>query len=503
MPEIRSVLLIGKAGNGKSTLANVITGTDGFNESTSRIRGTTEVKSLVFEHEGIEYRIFDTVGIGDPIKPIEEILSKLGDEADIIGEGLNQILFVTRGRFTKEEVEAFKLLKNIIFDEQVTGYTTIVCTDFPDFENDEACEKDRQSFREEIKNLSTELASTNIIYVDNPPIKGRYKLLSKDSREASRRILLEHLKTCQEIYRPELLAKFSQMIGEFNSIIEDTNKAIDITDSLLIEIIYYLSKFLSERERIIKVIEESRKTLKEYMENRFTANTVGNTGILAGKFLAIAGIWFPLALVPGAILSVGGWLSATSTDSIAIVKEDEAYKLFEESLIKDKEKCEALENFQIELKKSLTRFKDICPRFKDSKYKKQKIDRKKIVAIKNVLERMTGEEVETDVNLRRIEEVCHSTGFKIGRAALEAICKLVPSPISLYFIYRDFKEVDQRASLSDMENTINNWKEELETLKEKKQLLEKEYQNVVLCKEEMAKILSNVEDANFPFNLTD
>ncbi|CAG8618727.1 12076_t:CDS:1 [Acaulospora morrowiae] len=324
----------------------------------------------------------------------------------------------------------------------------------------------------------------------------------KSSREASRIILLEHLKTCQEIYRPELLAKFSQMIGEFNSIIEDINEAINITDSLLIKSSYCLNELIPERERIIKVIEEIRKRVTEDMKNRSIASTIGHSVILTGKVLVIAGIWFPRALVPGAILSVGGWLSATSSDSIAIVKENEAYKLFEESLIKDKEKCKALENFQIELKNSFTRFKDICPRFKDSKYKKQKIDRKKIVTIKNVLERMTCEEIEMDVNLR-IEEASHSTSFKIGRAALEAICKLVPSPISIYFIYRDLKEVNQRTSLSDMENTIKNWKEELEALKEKEQLLVKEYQNILSCKKEMAKLLSNVEDVNSPFNLTD
>ncbi|CAG8454980.1 4126_t:CDS:1 [Acaulospora morrowiae] len=432
MPEIRSILLIGKAGNGKSTLANVITGTDGFNESTSRVRGTKKVKSLVFEHEGIKYRIFDTVGIGDPIKPIEEILSTLGDEADIISEGLNQILFVTRGRFTREEVEAFKLLKNIIFDEQVADYTTIICTDFQEFEDDEACEKDRQSFRKEIANLSTELASTKIIYVDNLPLKGHYKLMEsivKGSREASRIILLEHLKTCQEIYRPGLLAKFSQMIGEFNTIIEDINEAINITDSLFIKSSSCLSELIPEREGIIKVTEEIRKRVKEDMKNRSIASTIGHSVILTGKALVIAGIWFPLVLVPGAILSAGGLLSATSTDSIAIVKENEAYKLFEESLIKDKEKCETLENFQIELKNSFTRFKDICPRFKDSKYKKQKINRKKIDVIKNVLEKMTGEEIETDVTLRKVEEASHSSGLKAGRAALEAICKLVPSPL--------------------------------------------------------------------------
>src|SRR3954447_5641884 len=140
MAKIRNVLLIGNAGKGKSTLANVLAETDYFEESSNH----DKAKSKEFEHEGIKYRVIDTVGIGISIKSTGEILSQLEDKSDILSEGLSQILFVTNCRFTKEEVEAFDLLSNAIFDDRATDYTTIVCTNFPRFENKKACEKDRQ-----------------------------------------------------------------------------------------------------------------------------------------------------------------------------------------------------------------------------------------------------------------------------------------------------------------------------------------------------------------------
>ncbi|CAG8672772.1 16413_t:CDS:1, partial [Funneliformis caledonium] len=74
MVEIRNILLIGNAGKGKSTLANVITGTNEFEENTHRIRGTSEAKSLEFDHRGLRYRVIDTVGIGDSIRPTGDII---------------------------------------------------------------------------------------------------------------------------------------------------------------------------------------------------------------------------------------------------------------------------------------------------------------------------------------------------------------------------------------------------------------------------------------------
>ncbi|CAG8522652.1 412_t:CDS:1 [Dentiscutata heterogama] len=487
--EIRNILLIGSAGKGKSTLANVLTGTNEFEESTNRIHGTTESKSEEFEYEGINYRVIDTVGIGDSTMSKGEILSKLEDKADIISEGLNQILFVTNGRFTQEEIEAFNLLRKAIFDDHVTDYTTIVCTNFPDFEDHEACERDRKIFREETEKFSKKLARTVVIYVDNPPARGRYQSFSKESREESRKKLLTHLNTCQEIYRPELLSKFSKMIDEFNSIISDTKEAISNIESHLNNSINYLREIIIGREKIIEIIVKCKEEVKGQMKQRSVINTVGNSLVLGGKVFVISGIWFPPGLVAGAIIAVIGSTVGAVSDSNAIMKENEAYQIFEKYFSDDKENGKTLENSLMKLKEAVERFKEIHSHFENSEYKEQNIDRKKIEIIKDVSKKILGEEINTDMRLEVDEKIEHSTGKKTLRAAAEFFGKLMLPPLPPYFIYRDHKEIENRTSLQDMEKAIKNWIGELIALKEKELLLSTEYEKTSWCKE-YCKLLS-------------
>ncbi|CAG8484412.1 4531_t:CDS:2, partial [Racocetra persica] len=262
------------------------------------------------------------------------------------------------------------------------------------------------------------------------------------------------------------------MIDEFNSVISDTNEAINNVDFHLNNSINYLKEFIIEREKIIKLIGERKEELKRHMSQRFTANTLGHTAILSGKALAISGIWFPLVLVPGFVISAGGWMSVAISDLAAI-----------QCLANDKEKSQVLENSQIKLKEVVGKFKEIYSRFEDSEYREQNIDSKKIGAIKNVMKKILGEEIDANMSLEADEKTEHSTGLKALRAAVEAFCKLVPSPLSFYCVYRDHKEVEGRTSLEDMEKAIKNWEENLTVLKEKEQLLNIEYEKISWCKE--------------------
>ncbi|CAG8732566.1 4672_t:CDS:2, partial [Racocetra persica] len=267
----------------------------------------------------------------------------------------------------------------------------------------------------------------------------RYLLMAKDSREESRKILLKHLRTYQKVYRPELLVKFSEMVDEFKSIINAAKEAIIDVDL-----------HLNDR------------------------NTLGNAALLCGKALVIAGIWVPLALIPGAILSGGGWLGATCSDSTAIIKENVACQLLEKFFVNDEENCKTIENLRIKLKETIEKFQDIYFRFDDSEYKKQYIDRKKIEVINDVLIKLWGEKIKDDISLESDERIKHSTCQKAIRAVVEAVFKVIPSPLPIYCIYRDRCEIESRTSLKDMEKAINNWREELEGLKEKDQQLNRE-----------------------------
>ncbi|CAB4445071.1 unnamed protein product [Rhizophagus irregularis] len=156
--KINNLLIVGYTGGGKSTLANVLSGTDDFEEYSNQI-----FKKKDFEWRGTKYRI-------------------------------NQILFVIDGKFTTEEI-----LGNFILESDIAEYITIVRTKFSNFKNESACKKDREDLF--MKSEKFCKLCENIVYVDNPPVKiAIYDVddeetieINKKRRERSKKILLEHL----------------------------------------------------------------------------------------------------------------------------------------------------------------------------------------------------------------------------------------------------------------------------------------------------------------------
>jgi len=119
--EVNNILLIGSTGNGKSSLGNVLVGQEGyFKESELAASETKDYKIGKLEvdlGEGrkIEYRIIDTIGIGDTTLTPAAVLYKLGMVAQELRGGLKQVFFVTRGRFNQQESEAFNVIKKCSF----------------------------------------------------------------------------------------------------------------------------------------------------------------------------------------------------------------------------------------------------------------------------------------------------------------------------------------------------------------------------------------------------
>src|SRR3954464_11588666 len=176
---VRTILLLGKTGGGKSTLANVlINRNENFEEVFSESAGMTsetrqnqveefEVNLTENGNERIRFIIVDTVGLCDTRMTEIGVLQRISTMSEQIRDGLNQILFVTGGRFTREEIKSYNLLSQILFDVHVANYTTIVHTHFPEFEDEEACERDRQSLRNENLELFNIIRNARIMYVDN------------------------------------------------------------------------------------------------------------------------------------------------------------------------------------------------------------------------------------------------------------------------------------------------------------------------------------------------
>jgi GTP-binding protein EngB required for normal cell division len=199
----RNILLIGRTGNGKSTLANVLTNSNHFEESSKSTSATKETQVDYFNLEingnTITYKVIDTVGFGDTQLSEKEVMLKIAEVADHIKTGLNKIFFVVKGRITKEEVEVFNVMRQILFGEEITKYTTIVRTIFEEFDDEEACQEDIRNIHQESIPLSMMINSCEerIIHVNNPSINPNQRKLmimaSQESRELSREKLINHL----------------------------------------------------------------------------------------------------------------------------------------------------------------------------------------------------------------------------------------------------------------------------------------------------------------------
>jgi AIG1 family len=277
-PKPRNILLIGRTGGGKSTLANVLTNSEEFIESSGSVSETRSVQSQTFriemDNEGrqmVEYRIIDTIGIGDTKLSPQAVLYRLAEVSSLVAGGINQVFFVTSSRFTKEEAKAYDLLSSIIFDKEVIGYTTIVRTNFPEFEDEEACERDRHALRAEKSDYERIVNSVKkILYVNNPPVKYGSEVFrneAKRMRDESSKRLITYLGTCQAIYKPSTLETLDERIKDYMTDEEKLWKKLEQTEKERIEQAEQFRKELREaEERRIKEMREAEQRRVREME---------------------------------------------------------------------------------------------------------------------------------------------------------------------------------------------------------------------------------------------
>ncbi|CAG8514414.1 35040_t:CDS:1 [Gigaspora margarita] len=169
--EINNLLIVGRTSNGKSTLANVLSDTNRFKESDRSVSVTRYFEDEMFTHNEKLYRVVDTIGVGDTKLSKKQVLLRIAEAVYTMKEGINQVFFVVGRRFTKEEIDAFELLKTVIFESNIIKHTTIIRTNFTNFKYPDRVKTDRQELMEEYKFLADMIKSCNgIIYIDAPPI---------------------------------------------------------------------------------------------------------------------------------------------------------------------------------------------------------------------------------------------------------------------------------------------------------------------------------------------
>ena len=147
--EDRCVLLLGKSGAGKSTIANQLAGYNPLSsdlppffvpERVLQASATHDVKNarIKFQHENIEYRVtvVDTVGIiQTKITGCDSVFSKVKEYFNSHIKRINLVLIVFRkGCMTAEEQEVFSVIR-CGFDQDISSISALAVTHC---ENDDA-----------------------------------------------------------------------------------------------------------------------------------------------------------------------------------------------------------------------------------------------------------------------------------------------------------------------------------------------------------------------------
>lgn len=296
MTEIKKIVLIGRTGQGKSALANVLSGDSKKIKKLEEVKGkwklvvssedeklkesenskseTREIQIVEFEYKEETYQIIDSIGIGDTQMTESQVLKEISKGYEIIRDGIHQVLFVNGERFTPEEIETYNTLKELFFDSNVDKYTTIVRTRFPSFEEEDECENDKRLLLVESSAIANMINSCNgVIHVDNPSvnIKGkrgqRDNPRNKEVREESRKILLKHLETWkkEETCKPrsfkEIEKALEKNIKKENERLEEEIKDIKKRMEKMKE-----GNSLEERQKLAKEIKELENKIKKNEE---------------------------------------------------------------------------------------------------------------------------------------------------------------------------------------------------------------------------------------------
>ena len=157
--ENRNVVVVGKTGAGKSTVANKVLGLEKFAVKNVACSVTSEVEarcSSFYDQSSrtrYNFKIIDTLGVFDTKHKNDDVMTKIKTffQKDS-PEGINLVLFVFRkGRFTAEERRTFDYIIGN-FSDQISDFSALVLT-YCEGQTDAANQEFHASFQREARRI--------------------------------------------------------------------------------------------------------------------------------------------------------------------------------------------------------------------------------------------------------------------------------------------------------------------------------------------------------------
>ncbi|KAG6388883.1 hypothetical protein SASPL_150319 [Salvia splendens] len=124
----RTVVLLGKMGNGKSATANTLLGREAFESlhSLGSVTAACKLDTSVFD-DGRILNVIDTPGLFDSYVESNAMAKEIAQWINLAKDGIHAVLFVLslRNRFSEEEASAFEVLCHI-FGAKIADYMIVV-----------------------------------------------------------------------------------------------------------------------------------------------------------------------------------------------------------------------------------------------------------------------------------------------------------------------------------------------------------------------------------------